>query len=129
MKAKENGAAALGTQTCVRIVGALLLIAVVSPSISNAQLVELRSWWRADGVDDNALSSDPSFGDANPGYTGHRWEGRVFSPSGPRPLDTVGLYTWYSPSRDDYFTTSNPAWIPAPGVNPAPVGAAVSQQT
>src|SRR5262249_29305655 len=27
-------------------------------------------------------------------------------------LPVVSLYTWYSPSRGDYFTTSDPNWIP-----------------
>lgn len=32
----------------------------------------------------------------------------------------VALYTWYSPSRGDYFTTSDPAWIGSPGATRSP---------
>ena len=31
----------------------------------------------------------------------------------------VALYTWYSPSRGDYFTTTDPAWAGGPGATPA----------
>lgn len=38
----------------------------------------------------------------------------------PSSSSLVTLYTWYSPSRDDYFTTSQPAWAGSHGDSRAP---------
>jgi M6 family metalloprotease-like protein len=78
-----------------------------------SDLVELRSYWNA-SFGDNALSSDPAF--APIGYRFFRIEGKVFRPDRPAPPGTHPLYTWYSATRGDHFTTGNPYWAAtAPG--------------
>lgn len=46
------------------------------------------------------------------------------APLGDAPAELTGanvaLYTWYSPSRGDYFTTSDPAWVGSPGATRSP---------
>lgn len=80
----------------------------------HATYVQLRSFWNpAHG--DNALTSNPYFSHA--GYGAFRVEGHIFNPANPQPRGTRPLYTWYSPSRGDYFTTSNPAWAGTSGAH------------
>jgi hypothetical protein len=75
-------------------------------------VVTLRALWNPT-TGDNALTSNASFAPA--GYTAYRTEGRIFSPSAPRPPDTLPLWTWYGAARGDYMTTTNPYWDPATG--------------
>lgn len=42
------------------------------------------------------------------------------STTAPSSSNLVTLYTWYSPSRNDYFTTSHPSWQGAPGQTRSP---------
>ncbi len=46
------------------------------------------------------------------------------APLGDAPAELTGanveLHTWYSPSRGDYFTTTDPAWVGSPGATRAP---------
>jgi M6 family metalloprotease-like protein len=63
---------------------------------------------------------DGSIAIKSPDYRYLATEGTVFSPSAPRPRDTVPLYSWYSPSRGDNFVTSNPAWAGKPGDTRSP---------
>lgn len=49
------------------------------------------------------------------GYRLERIEGGVFSADAPQPPHTVPLHTWYSPSRREHFTTSDPRWQGQPG--------------
>lgn len=44
------------------------------------------------------------------GYTVFRIEGYVYDPDRPQPENTVPLYSWWSPSRTDNFTTSDDNW-------------------
>ncbi|MEM6930523.1 MAG: hypothetical protein AAF602_26535 [Myxococcota bacterium] len=39
-------------------------------------------------------------------YVEPHLEGYVFDPGQPAPADTVAVYRWYSPSRDDHWTTT-----------------------
>src|SRR3972149_2056371 len=74
-----------------------------TPGLTQAQtsqLVELKSWWKGGTAADNAMSTNANFGTTHPTYSQYRVEGLVFPPGQPQPLDTVGLYTWYSPSRE-----------------------------
>jgi M6 family metalloprotease-like protein len=45
------------------------------------------------------------------------------APADPFAIQSAGtraLHTWYSPSRGDFYTTSDPAWVGAPGATRAP---------
>lgn len=79
--------------------------------------VKLFSWY-SPSRGDNVTSSSPGWagcaGDVLfPDYVFVRVEGLVHSPNYPAPAGTVALHRWYSPGRDDGFTTSSPSWIPA----------------
>jgi len=84
--------------------------------------VLLGSWWNA-RRGDNALTSNPEFRKRGPGgaqnrdYRRFRDEGyvRAHNPCAPAPADAARLYTWYSESRGDYFTTSQHQWAGKPG--------------
>ena len=54
------------------------------------------------------------------GYVRRRVEGQIFDATSPQPLDTVPLCRWFSESRHDYFTTSDPAWRGSPGDTRSP---------
>jgi hypothetical protein len=54
------------------------------------------------------------------GYVLEREEGRLFHPTDPQPLDTVPLHIWYSPSRQDFFSSTEPVWRGGPGQTRSP---------
>jgi hypothetical protein len=56
-----------------------------------------------------------STGSQKDGYRFYRREGYLYAPDGPQPANTMPLYRWWSPSRKDFFTTSNPDWRGSPG--------------
>lgn len=82
-------------------------------ALSAGDLVDLRAFHNP-LAGDWAVSTNPSFYAA--GYGASRLEGRIFSPDRPQPPSTRRLYTWYSASRRDYFTTTNTYWAGSPGV-------------
>jgi M6 family metalloprotease-like protein len=85
----------------------------VTREIRTADLVELHSYWNP-ALGDNALSSDPA---GIPGYGRFRSEGLIGRPDLPRPPGTTQLFTWYSPSRGDYFSTTDPTWTGWEGIS------------
>lgn len=72
---------------------------------------------------DNFTTSDPrwtqnipQYGNItrSPDYRPKRHEGALYSPHKKQPPGTVPIYSWYSPSRQENFLTSDPRW----SVNP-----------
>jgi len=100
----------------------LSLVGILVPSANlhsqSSRLVRLYSWWSGDNTD-HLCTSDPKWagsgGSKKDGYGFYRTDGYIYSPDAPQPADTVPLYRWWSPSRKDYFTTSNPNWAGSPG--------------
>ena len=78
--------------------------------------IPLHSWWSPTRKD-NFLTSNPSWsgeaGDSKiPDYKFVRTEGYIHSPDLPQPQETVPLYSWWNPEREDNYITSDPAWNP-----------------
>lgn len=88
--------------------------------------VPLWSWFNP-VRNDNFTTSDPRWGVAltrlrwsgeqfaapqitRDGYTLYRLEGYIYSPLLPQPPDTLPLYSWFHPGRNDNFHTTDPAW-------------------
>lgn len=46
-----------------------------------------------------------------PDYTHSQLSGYVFSPDRPQPDGTIPLYSWWSPGREDNFTTTQDGWV------------------
>jgi serine/threonine protein kinase len=85
-----------------------------STSVLCTERVSLYSWW-SPSREDNFATTNPAWagksGDTrSPDYVFVRLEGLVCNPDTPQPPGTVALYSWWSPSRGDNFTTTNPAW-------------------
>ncbi|HKQ40000.1 MAG TPA: hypothetical protein VJ063_18120, partial [Verrucomicrobiae bacterium] len=96
----------------------LLVIALCSSSSAQpAPLVPLFQWY-SDSRGDFAVSTIwTNAAIFNfPDYAFVRIEGQIFSPSAPQPPDTVPLWTWFSPSRGEYFATTDSRWVPNGGV-------------
>lgn len=85
--------------------------------------VPLYGWYNADKKD-YLTTSDPEWngspGDERMGYRFERIEGYLFDPLQTQPPNTFQLYRWYSPSRDDYLTTTGVTWRGAPGETRSP---------
>ena len=82
-------------------------------------MIPLYSWW-SPGREDNAAFTSAEWageiGDRRvPDYDLFRKEALVFSPFASQPPQTAPLYEWYSPSRGDHFTTTDPRWAGSPG--------------
>ena len=58
----------------------------------------------------NEHDCDPD-GPTEGGYFFVRKEGVIFDAKGKRPPGTAVLCSWYSSSRREYFTTSDPRWV------------------
>lgn len=74
--------------------------------------------WYGQQLQDNVVTADPAWGPGTvhqPDYKYVRAEGYIYRPDVTPPTGAVGLYTWYSPGRGDYFTTSHPTWVGNPG--------------
>jgi len=89
------------------------------------ETIGLYNWW-CEARGDNFATSRPDWAESHPsarrepGYVSLiRW-GRVFNPRLPQPAGTVPLYSWWSPSREDNFTTSDPRWAGGPGSSKTP---------
>ena len=86
--------------------------------LAKPRLIPLYSWWSGSNQDHLATSDSawagPS-GATKQSYRFYRREGFLYAPEGAQPAGTKALYRWWSPSRKDYFTTTNPAWKGAPG--------------
>jgi hypothetical protein len=72
--------------------------------------VPLGSWW-SPGRADNAVTASRWFSGCHsavrgPDYGFFRHEGNLFDPTKPKPKGTKPLYTWFSPSRGDNYTTT-----------------------
>ncbi|MBI2838135.1 MAG: hypothetical protein HYX75_07465 [Acidobacteria bacterium] len=79
--------------------------------------------WFSQQLQDNVVTADPAWGPGTvhqPDYQSVRAEGYIFRPDATPPAGAVGLYTWYSPGRGDYFTTSHPSWAGNPGDTHSP---------
>jgi hypothetical protein len=73
----------------------------------------LYQWWSSTRGDNFTTSDDRwagAVGDGVHGYQLSRIAGQVFDPALPQPPNTVPLVSWWSPSRGDNFTTSDPSW-------------------
>lgn len=91
---------------------------------SNSGTLPLYHWF-SPGRQDNYVTTDPAWAGSTgsthtPDYQFVRTEGFIYSPDQTPPADSLGLYTWYSPSRGDYFTTSHPTWVGRPGDTRSP---------
>lgn len=71
------------------------------------EAVELFSIWGIDFTDHWTSSSIRGRYPDTPGYANRVSEGRIFNPERLKPLDTIPLVSWYSPSRNDHLTTSD----------------------
>ena len=80
--------------------------------------VPLYGWYSA-GRGDYFTTSDAAWagtpGAVKSGYAFPAGRGRRVPTSAPRPPDTRPLYLWYSATRGDNFTTSDPRWAGTPG--------------
>jgi hypothetical protein len=81
-----------------------------------AGTVALHSWWSA-SREDNWTTANPPFtrplsDRLQPDYGHYRLEGFLYSPDAPQPSNTVPVHSWWSPSRQDNFITTDPAWVP-----------------
>lgn len=90
-----------------------------------ATLLSLCSWWNPQRGD-NFATTDPRWrvksgdvqwrgahivnGKQQSGYTMYRLEGLLFDPKEPRQPNTVPLYSWWNPQRQDNFATTDPRW-------------------
>ncbi|MEM6411466.1 MAG: hypothetical protein AAF683_08015 [Pseudomonadota bacterium] len=87
---------------------------------SEYQWVPLYSWWNNDRKDNFTTTEErwrASQGTERGGYRMFGVQGLVldpdqFGPDNPPPRGTVPIYRWYSPSREDNFTTTDPRWRP-----------------
>ncbi len=106
------------SRTQSRTFAGLLVLALSFTGAAEAGLIPVYSWW-SDARGDNFATSDPRWkgasGATKDGYRFVRVEGYIHSPDAAQPQDTRPLYRWWSPSRGDYFTTSNPVWAGRPG--------------
>jgi hypothetical protein len=89
------------------------------------ETIGLYNWWseaRGDHFSTSQFDWAESRASARrePGYVALGLQGRVFNPALPQPEGTVPLYSWWSPSREDNFTTSDPRWAGGPGTAKAP---------
>ncbi len=84
-----------------------------------AGTIPLNSWF-SHNFGDNYCTSNPSY-TAGPGaylsmfpfdYKWVRLEGYVFDPVKPQPAGTVPLNTWFSLTRGDFFSTTDPQYTP-----------------
>jgi M6 family metalloprotease-like protein len=100
---------------------ALLALVAVFPGRAEAEngLVPLYGWY-ASGLGDNFATTDPAWagvlsGERRGAYGFDRMIGQIFDPRKPQPPNTRRLYRWFSLSRGDMFTTTDPAWAGVPG--------------
>jgi M6 family metalloprotease-like protein len=110
----QDGKEKRGWRKSSILIIALLLVAMLGPSPSatlavSPRLVPLYSWYDGERKD-NFATTDPNWsgqpGDRKGNYSFVRIEGLVFNPDLPQPSGTIPLYSWYSPSRQDNFTTT-----------------------
>ncbi len=45
-------------------------------------------------------------------YQEARLEGHVYDAGQDQPFGTIPLVSWFSPSRNDHFLTTDPRWVP-----------------
>ena len=98
---------------------ALYGLLVAQGTAAETGLIRLDGWFSFDRRD-HLTTSDPGWvgapGDSHPpNYFYRRLEGLAFHPDLPAPLNTVGLYTWYSPGRGDYHLSGQPSMAGGPG--------------
>ncbi len=71
-----------------------------------------------EAIGDHATTTDRTWAEESgtEGYKPVRWEARVLlpEPGESAPPDMVPLHRWYSPSRNDHFTTADPDWHGGP---------------
>lgn len=90
------------------------------PTVAHADpsgTVELYTWY-SPARHDYFTTSDPRWKGRHsadgmkksPDYEFVRTEGRLFDPGRPQPPGTRPLYSWWSPSRKENFTTTDPGW-------------------
>jgi photosystem II stability/assembly factor-like uncharacterized protein len=95
-----------------------------SDALAQTDLVRLYGWRSPGRTDDLATTSAAWQGSAgvvrNPDYSFVRVEGEIFPPDLTQPPGTVALHSWWSPSREDNFITSDPAWAGSPGETRSP---------
>lgn len=106
------------------VVGAGVLGTFVHASRASAShgADRLLCTWYHDGLGDHfTTTTGCTSGTApGPGYRFMREEGRILLPSvTPRPGE-VKLWSWWSKSRGDHFTTTAPEWDPAIPKSAAP---------
>ncbi|MEO1475188.1 MAG: hypothetical protein AAFS13_02300 [Pseudomonadota bacterium] len=95
-------------------------------SAQEGRWTPLHSWWNPDRADNFATTENDwrrARGTEQLGYTRYRLEGLVFQPGSsdePIPSGMIPLWRWYSPSRGDNFTTSDPRWRPSSGAEKGP---------
>lgn len=91
--------------------------------------VPLFSWWNSKRGD-NYATTKPSWGmkpdaaswrsskitngPSKSGYKLFRIEGYIFDPKQPQPPNTIPIYSWWNPSTQDNFLTTDPRWSMKP---------------
>ena len=89
------------------------------------ECVPFYSWWNDDRRDNFATtdprwSMDPneiewqeehiSNGPSQHGYNLYRLEGYLFNPKRSQPPNTVPVFSWWNPTTQDNFATTDPTW-------------------
>lgn len=108
--------------TSASLLTVLTLLLLVGTGRCSAGLIPLYHWYSA-ARHDHALSitwTPGSSAAASAGYTLVGEEGRIFSPGDPQPAGTVPLHIWFSPSRGDYFSSTEPVWRGGAGQTRSP---------
>lgn len=88
-----------------------------------AGTVPLYAWYNASNGD-HFSTTNPAWagspGDTRGGYVMQSISGYVHDPARPQPANTLPLYSWFSPSRQDNFMTTDVGWVGTPGVSTRP---------
>jgi len=106
------------------VLAAALVAGQGGEALAQTDLVRLYGWW-SPGRSDNFATTDAAWQGSpgvvrSPDYSFVRVEGEIFPPDLPQPPGTVALHSWYSPSREDNFITSDAAWAGSPGETRSP---------
>jgi hypothetical protein len=75
-----------------------------------ANTIALYSWYSPSRGDNWTTTLHNDLGsrgeDLSPDYRFSHLHGYLYSPDDPQPANTIALYSWYSPSRGDNWTTT-----------------------
>lgn len=101
----------------------LVMLLLITSQALATRYIELHQWFHEESRDSRITSDRNWIGSKSEIKEGYRWvgiAGMIISPNQPQPPDTRALYTWYSPSRNDYRTTTANDWIPSSSTDTRP---------